>query len=620
MQIVFATLHVRDSAQAVALAAGCMVAALPEGDQANATLIDLFPEEPLAAMAARILQSKPDIVAFPTYVWNRLRVVALARQLGRENPLLHLVAGGPEASGDPAGLAREVPGMVVMRGEGELGLPPLIQALARGITPDQIPGLVVFRDGDLIEGPPPLASKPGDIFPSPWLEGVLVPQPGQGVLWETARGCAFACDYCFDALGHEKVRLLDWPRLEAELELFAASGVSQVWVLDSTFNFPPERGRRLLELLLTKAPHLHYHLEAKAEFLDRAMIHLLGRLSCSVQIGLQTTNPAALKIVHRPLDLDHLSRQVHLLDMEGVIYGFDLIYGLPEDDYSRFCSSLDAALGFSPNHVHIFPLAVLPGTRLSHRKDRYQLKTEEGPPYEIIESASWSMVDLEKSRRLAAAVDLFYNTGRAVAFFPAVLKLFGETPSQLLEDFSRWLTERNLAGCQNATAAEACRAQQDYLHERLRQCSKTHLSFALDDLLNYHYLYAETLLGEQTLPLEGPLPEGDRLWKFCWQLAPQVKLANFTYEIVDLMDTEDFDLEEFARMFRPVGSAGLFLRRGNDVYCESLSEDFYDLLRRCDGSISPEKILAGRLPRATAEELVSFAVAEGLLQRSTLDR
>ena len=618
MRIVFATLHVRNSVQAVPLAAGCIAAALAEGLRENVALVDLFPEETLAAMTARILESTPDLVAFPTYVWNRLQLIELAKRLRQQRPDLYLAAGGPEATGDPFGLAEEVAGMLIMRGEGEVGFPLLIQALAEGQDLREVPGLVTIQDGSLIEGLPPL--NPSPTFSSPWLAGVLRPQPGGGVLWETARGCAFSCDYCFDSLGYDKVRLADWTRLETELDLFAAAGVNQVWVLDATFNFPPERGKKLLELLLARAPQLHYHLEAKAEFFDRRLIHLLGRLSCSVQIGLQSTNAMALKSVHRPLDIDHLARQVHLLDMEGVIYGFDLIFGLPEDNYAGFRDSLDAALGFLPNHVHVFPLAVLPGTRLARRRDRYQLKARQTPPYEIIESASWSIADLEKSHRLAEAVDLFYNTGRAVAFFSALLKLFDETPTQLLEDFSRWLEGYRPIDSENATAAEAYDVSRDYLHARLARCDKSHLAFVLNDLLSYHFHYAETLLGEETLPREESLPESKELWQTCWQLSPQIRLARFTYEVVDLMDTEDFDVEEFVRIFRPVGSTGLFLRRGNEVFCESLDEEFYDFLHRCDGSATPEDIFRGAMPRATAEELLSFAVAEGLLQRRALEQ
>ena len=52
----------------------------------------------------------------------------------------------------------------------------------------------------------------------------------------------------------------------------------------------------------------------------------------------------------------------------------DLIFGLPEDSYAGFRESIDTVLKFSPNHIHIFPLAIMPGgslmTRTSHARSR----------------------------------------------------------------------------------------------------------------------------------------------------------------------------------------------------------------------------------------------------------
>ncbi|NIQ11093.1 MAG: DUF4080 domain-containing protein, partial [Gammaproteobacteria bacterium] len=110
-----------------------------------------------------------------------------------------------------------------------------------------------------------------------------------------------------------------------------------------------------------------------------------------------------------------------LLDAEGVVYGFDLIYGLPGDNYAGFRQSIDAVFNFSPNHIHIFPLSVLPGTRLAQQRERYGIRAQSEPPYELLSSRDWSAEEIELCRQLAAAIDLFYNTGRAVAFFPAIL-------------------------------------------------------------------------------------------------------------------------------------------------------------------------------------------------------
>ncbi|PLY07763.1 MAG: hypothetical protein C0624_03335 [Desulfuromonas sp.] len=101
MKIVLATLHVRPSAQAVPLAAGCLAAALPEAQRRNCKLLDLFPEQDPDTWLEQLLENDPDLIAFPLYSWNRLPILDLARRLRQIRPAILLVAGGPEASATP---------------------------------------------------------------------------------------------------------------------------------------------------------------------------------------------------------------------------------------------------------------------------------------------------------------------------------------------------------------------------------------------------------------------------------------------------------------------------------------------------------------------------------------
>ncbi|MDH3454950.1 MAG: DUF4080 domain-containing protein, partial [Desulfuromonadales bacterium] len=550
---------------------------------------------------------------------NRLRIINLVRQLHQADSRLYLVAGGPEATGDPTGLAAAAPWTALIHGEGEAALAGLLAALPGGLPDQALPGVTLMRQGEPLSGDPHC---PYDLSSaaSPWLTGILVPEPAGGVLWEVARGCAFSCDYCFEARGHAGVRHIDRKRLEQELELFVTAGVSQIWILDSTFNYPPERGIALLELLLERAPHLHYHLEAKADFIDRHTASLLAQLNCSVQLGLQSIHEQVLKAIHRPLDLGILAEKVHLLEAEGVVYGFDLIYGLPQDSYAGFKDSLDTVLSFSPNHVHIFPLAVLPGTRLAQQRDRYGIKAQPEPPYELISSSNWSVAEMERCRCLAATVDLFYNTGRAVAFFPAILQALQTEPSTLFEDFFNWalqqqgLDYQSLLTTSSWAADDVYRMLQGYLCRQLQNTGQGHLVSLFLDLLCYHFHYAETLLGEELLPPADEALLQTDLWESPLQRSDKCRLVPFAYEILDLLDMEQMELEEIASLFRPVGSVALFMRRDNEVFCESLSDEMLRLLKQSNGSLSPKDIFAGSLSQATGVELVQFAVSEGLLQ------
>jgi len=153
--------------------------------------------------------------------------------------------------------------------------------------------------------------------------------------------------------------------------------------------------------------------------------------------------------------------------------------------------------------------------------------------------------------------------------------------------------------------------QEGYIQWLLLQRDRSDLLQPALDLLRYHFHYAETLLGPETLPAIDEPPAN--AWTQPWHLAPQVKLIPFAYEVTNLLEMGEFDLEEFADLFRPVGSVALFRRRGEEVICESLEEDALTLLRNCDGHRTPEAIFAGSVPLEAGEEILQFAIAEGLL-------
>ncbi len=266
---------------------------------------------------------------------------------------------------------------------------------------------------------------------------------------------------------------------------------------------------------------------------------------------------------------------------------------------------------------------MLPGTRLAQQRDRYGIKAQPEPPYELISSTNWTVEEIEHCRRLAAAVDLFYNTGRAVAFFPAVLQSLQTQPSALFEGFFKWALQQQdidydkLLIAANWEADDIYRMLQGYLCRELQNTGQGHLVSVFLDLLCYHFHYAETLLGEELLPpSDNSLLERD-LWETPWKSSNKCRLVPFAYEILDLLEMEEMQLEEFAGLFRPVGSVALFMRRDNEVFCESLSEDMLRLLKHSNGKLSPKEIFAGSLSRETGEELVEFAVCEGLLQPDT---
>ena len=607
MKILIVSLHVRRSAQAVALAAGNLKSALPASLQQTTQLLDLYLQQPLTQMFETIQAAKPELVAFSLYLWNRQQILELARELkGLDTPPFILV-GGPEASADSTGLLASEAFDAVLRGEGEESFALLAERISQGESPEGIAGLCL---DPLL---PPLEACCCDVeqLESPWLSKNLQPVEG-GVLWEVARGCPFHCSFCYDAKGMAGVRPLPLPRLAAELELFRRNGTEQVWVLDSTFNAPQKRGEQLLRLLLEKAPKLHYHLEAKADFIDTKTIALLSQLSCSIQLGLQSADTEVLAGLNRKINPQRFWSGVELLANSGLTFGLDLIYGLPGDSYPGFSSSLERTLGYRPNQVDIFPLAVLPGTKLHQQKAELGLKADAQPPYLLRQSRDFSAEEMHSCALLSAAVDLFYNLGRAVGFLLPCCEPLQITPLQLMEDFRDWFVktkggEEALLTGNNWQSTQILQLQQDFMQHRFTAAGQQKLLPLVNDILDYHYQYAETLLDEETLPATKEIPAERVL-----SLAKGVRLIHFRCDILGALETEEIDLRRWGKQIEQTPTIGLMIRRDGQVMSEILTEEFADLLERSRSGQSRRKLLAA-LPIEETAELLQFALEEGLL-------
>ena len=108
------------------------------------------------------------------------------------------------------------------------------------------------------------------------------------------------------------------------------------------------------------------------------------------------------------------------------------------------------------------------------------------------------------------------------------------------------------------------------------------LSTLVKDLLRYHFHYAETLLGVETLPAAPMTWSGIDPWRTPLRRAEGLRLVSFSYEINSLLEMGETNPARIAGLLTSVGSTAVFLRRGNQVFCESLEENFRQFLQGCD--------------------------------------
>ena len=611
MHINLVAIHPCPSPQALPLANAFLKSFVRE-TSVEVSLFDFFIGKSAAENAALLAAAAPRAIGFSLYVWNRDACREIARELRTLLPSALLFAGGPEATADPAGVLGEGILDCVIAGEGETPFATLCERLLANQELSGIPGIIYPGTA---HSPPPSPISDLDTIPSPYLNGILDAGSYSGILWQLARGCSFACDFCFDARDNHGVRRFSLERVEAELRHFAASGVSQVFVLDSTFNQDAKRAKHILRLIARIAPAIHFHFEVRSEFIDREMAELFAGITCSLQIGLQSADPLVLKQVGRSFNRADFTKRIGYLNDCGAVFGFDLIYGLPGDTLEGFCSSVDYALSLYPNHLDIFPLAVLPGTRLADQGGKLGLLWQTTPPYTLLSTSSFGSSDLAVAGQIATACDIFFTRGKAVAWFNSVINTLKLKPAQLLKLFGEWLSASKGANAAESDFSDHEIWQMQRIFLKQIFCANNLQRFLpiVLDLVDYHHHYAAALLAPQLQNIRIQKSR-TKLADTVFRLAPSTRLAVFHYEIQELLDCGAPDIARMHRHLSATASRAAIYPHDGFVCTESLDSAFYSILERINGTRSTAHVLADLgLTLDDAYDFLLFAQQEGII-------
>ena len=610
MHINLVSIHSYPSPQSIPLANAFLKAYALEST-ISISLVDFFIGDDAAACAAQLTNSLPVAIGFSMYLWNRDLCCEIADELRRVYPAAILFCGGPEVTADPESITRMGVFDFVIVGEGEEPFSSLCKTLAGGGDYSQIPGI---RLPESVMTPPPAPIINLDSIPSPYLTGVIDTSTNPGILWQLSRGCSFTCDFCFDSRGVHGVRRFSLERVESELRHFAATGVSQIFVLDSTFNQEPKRAKTILRMIKNIAPDIHYHFEVRNEFIDREMAQLFAQIACSLQIGLQSSDREVLKQVGRSFNKADFTAKVGLLNESGAVFGFDLIFGLPDDTLDGFQNTLDYALSLYPNHLDIFPLAILPGTTLATRGNALHMKWKSTPPYLVESTDSFTTEDMSTAANLATACDIFYTRGKAVAWFNAVIRVLGVKPSDLLHIFSLWLIEQRGSDTKES----------DYGDEEVWGLQKLFLEYVFNnknnkrflplviDIACYHHHYAAVLLApvdEDHNNNSVSINVGTTRFK----LSPSVKIVHFTYDIEQVLDCGEPQILWMHEHLQQVGSQAVLYTHDGQICTESLAAPYIGILEHIRDGSAKDTLFETSLDEGEINQFIEFALQEGII-------
>lgn len=431
----------------------------------------------------KIIEEKPDVVAFSCYIWNIEYVVKLSNLIKTLDEKIEILYGGPEVSYDGEKFLSQNPGEYLIVEEGEETFRDFIEwKIGIGnLKINNIKGLYYKNENEISFGG---QRKPMD------LNKTIFPYEKDDCLhnkivyYESSRGCPFKCKYCLSSTTHG-VRFMDASRVKKELQFFIDKGVKLIKFVDRTFNCNHKFSMDIWKFLIDAKTDATFHFEISADILTDEEINLLntapkGRIQ--LEVGVQTTNNEILKNIDRNIKFEDIKEKVLKLEKNrNIKQHLDLIGGLPGETFDMFKKSFNDVYSIAPEEVQLGFLKLLKGSSMRFEAEKWGMVYSPYAPYEILSTDSISYDEILKLKRTEEVVDKYYNSQK----FGNILKYFMpkfESPFDFFFKLGTYFKNKGYLD-RNISSADYYRIFMDFTEEILNENTEI-----LSEIIKYDYL------------------------------------------------------------------------------------------------------------------------------------
>lgn len=305
----------------------------------------------------------------------------VVRIIRAESPRSKIVLGGPHPSVLPHETLRETEADYVVRGEGELPLGQLANALDSGEDVSAISSLG-FQLGQetRINPPPPLPLNPEDIpLPAydllnlrPYFElnfSEYVRPRSRPLQIFTSRGCPFHCTFCHELFGKRFRARSPQNVLREILMLNRDYGVDEFLIYDDIFNLDMNRAKEIFRLILQSGLKAGFSFPngMRAEMMDEELMALMAAAGVhTVTVAVESASERMQKVTKKRLKLPKVKVFLRLAKSYGMRTQAFFIIGFPEETLAEINQTIQFARNLKDLDYAFFSFATpYPGTELA---------------------------------------------------------------------------------------------------------------------------------------------------------------------------------------------------------------------------------------------------------------
>ncbi|MBN2143833.1 MAG: B12-binding domain-containing radical SAM protein [Candidatus Aureabacteria bacterium] len=357
------------------------------------SIIDLQAEGPDFDLKTRLRQTNPDLIGLSAVSPLYRHAEEIAELASTAAPEAIRVIGGVHISAlnqNPSefNLAlKESPFHVAILKEGEEALSELILRIFRKEKTDNINGVVLNRDEDLIRNISdfpksrrkrkvllheyPMPAESLDLINlSNYARGFSnfegIPYDGTVGTLLTLRGCLGNCAYCASRVIFSKLEMHSPEQILREIQLYAEKGVTAFNIADDDFCVKLDRLEKLRDLLQKIKIPIQYTAMARADWINEEMVQTLKGTGCvGIAMGVETGDFTLLKKgMHKKLKLEKVASATRLLQQYGIQVKHFYMVGYPDQGWDSIKMTADNIIRNPPDLINVSITVPYPGTRL----------------------------------------------------------------------------------------------------------------------------------------------------------------------------------------------------------------------------------------------------------------
>jgi len=298
--------------------------------------IDVITPRTGQEIANFVIDFKPEVVGFSVYQDNIALALALAKLIKTIDPRILVVIGGPQATFMPQEALRQMPAVdVIVRGEGEVVLPALVNCFAKRRSFARVKG-IAFREGrSYVDTGPQSFIRHLDDFASPYQTGAFNLTQHKTASMLTSRGCNFNCSFCYTPSAYDGIiRAHTTARVLQDMRVCVENNISKFFFADPSFTFNKERVKAIMQGIIKRGWQVKIWAETRADLVDRALLILMAQAGVNrIAYGLESVDPKVNAALNKRIDLKQFADVIKATQDAGIDAEVFTLYGLPLQTY-----------------------------------------------------------------------------------------------------------------------------------------------------------------------------------------------------------------------------------------------------------------------------------------------